>query len=149
MTPIELLRQTRQNVLATIKDLTLDQLNTIPPGFNNNILWNVGHIVITQQALQYRPSGLPMHITDDVFELFKKGSSARQYEQETVDHLKNIYLSMVDLLEDDVASGRFQTFKEYPTSYGVVLRSIEDAIGFNNLHEGVHFGYIMAQKRAI
>ena len=26
-----------------LKQFTLDQLNTIPEGFNNNILWNIAH----------------------------------------------------------------------------------------------------------
>jgi hypothetical protein len=29
------------------------------------------------------------------------------------------------------------------------LKSIQDAIIFNNMHESLHYGYVMAQKRAI
>jgi len=29
------------------------------------------------------------------------------------------------------------------------LKSIQDAIIFNNMHESLHYGYAMAQKRAI
>lgn len=32
---------------------------------------------------------------------------------------------------------------------GMDLKNIEDAVLFNNIHEGQHLGYIMAQKRAI
>ena len=32
----------------------------------------------------------------------------------------------------------------YETSTGFVLDSIETAIAFNNLHEGIHLGVIMA-----
>ena len=35
------LRITRNNILKDIKALTLDQLNEIPKGFNNNIAWNL------------------------------------------------------------------------------------------------------------
>ncbi len=31
----------------------------------------------------------------------------------------------------------------------LVLKSIEDAIQFNNFHEGIHLGYILALKKAL
>jgi hypothetical protein len=34
----------------------LDQLNTIPEGFNNNLIWNIGHIIVSQQLLVYKLS---------------------------------------------------------------------------------------------
>ena len=33
------------------------------------------------------------------------------------------------------------------TSYNVILKTVEDAIVFNNIHEGLHLGYMMALNR--
>ena len=44
--------------------ISLEQLNKIPVGFNNNIIWNITHIVVVQQMLAYKLSGLPMLISD-------------------------------------------------------------------------------------
>ena len=52
-------------------------------------------------------------------------------------------------LIEDYNNSIFQNFSEYPTSYNFTLNSVEDAIQFNNVHEGLHFGYIMAIKKAI
>ena len=40
-------------------------------------------------------------------------------------------------------------YTAYSTSFGIDLKNIQDAIIFNNMHESLHFGYAMAQKRAL
>jgi hypothetical protein len=48
--------------------------------------------------------------------------------------------------DDDFFS---QIILRYSTSFGIDLKNIQDAIIFNNMHESLHFGYVMAQKRAL
>lgn len=45
------LRHIRTSVLNLIESLTLKQINEIPAGFNNNIIWNLGHLVATDQRI--------------------------------------------------------------------------------------------------
>ncbi|MBO6515634.1 MAG: DinB family protein [Bacteroidia bacterium] len=149
MKSIDVLRQTRNNIRRATENLSLDALNTIPPGFNNNILWNIGHVVVTQQALMYRPCGMPMHVKDEIFESFRKGSEATSYNQETLDYIWDHFDSLVDQLDSDYTGKRFGEYKPYQTSYGLALNNLEDAMVFNNAHEALHLGYIMAQKRAL
>jgi hypothetical protein len=40
----------------------------------------------------------------------------------------------------------FPDYTAYSTSFGIDLKNIQDAIIFNNMHESLHFGYVMAQK---
>jgi hypothetical protein len=35
---------------------TLEQLNKIPEGYNNNLIWNIAHVVVVQQMLVYKLS---------------------------------------------------------------------------------------------
>ena len=56
---------TLQNRKALKKILdfhTLDQINHIPNGFNNNILWNCAHVIAVQQMLTYGLNNLPFGI---------------------------------------------------------------------------------------
>ena len=53
----DILAKTRAIILYYIKELSLDQLHIIPDGFNNNIAWNIAHLVVTQQLLHYKLSG--------------------------------------------------------------------------------------------
>jgi hypothetical protein len=67
----EIIRKTRVNVLKIIDGLSIEQLNVIPKGFNNNLIWNVGHLVAVQQNLCYKQAGLPIIVDDNYFNLYK------------------------------------------------------------------------------
>jgi DinB superfamily len=146
----KILSATRTNILKAISDLTVDQLNTIPKGFKNNIIWNVAHVLVTQQLLCYKLSGLDMIVDSSFVDLFKKGSEA-DYEvsEEEVTLIKEELSNLVEKTKGDYENGVFKNYDEYPTSYDVILNCIDDAIQFNNVHEGLHLGYIMAMKKII
>ena len=145
-----LLQITRNNVLRLVENLSLETLNKIPEGFNNNIAWNLGHIVTTQQLLCYGLSGEQMLVENDFVTRYRKGSKPEgDINQSELDYIKNQLIILVEKTEEDLANGLFKNFKEYPTSYGVVLNSVEEAINFNNLHEAMHLGYIIALKKAL
>jgi len=39
---IEKIKRFREFLLAQMKGLTTEELNKIPAGYNNNIIWNIG-----------------------------------------------------------------------------------------------------------
>jgi hypothetical protein len=145
----EILTATRNNVLNSIQHLSLQQLNTVPSGFKNNIAWNIAHIAVTQQILCYKLAGLDLNIEDSFVDRFKKGSEASDITQNDLTTIKAQLLDFPIKLEEDYDTDLFKSFNEYTTSYNVTLASIEDAIQFNNVHEGLHLGYIMAMKKLV
>src|SRR5690606_33434819 len=50
---LSLLETTRRKALEIAGGLTPEQLLAVPKGFHNNILWNLGHLVASQQVLCY------------------------------------------------------------------------------------------------
>ncbi|MDB9932132.1 hypothetical protein OAD28_05360 [Flavobacteriales bacterium] len=52
-------------------------------------------------------------------------------------------------MEEDLNTEMFKEFKEYTTSYNVTLSNIDDAVKFNNVHEGLHLGYAMALRKMV
>jgi len=75
-----------------LENNSLEDLNKIPKGFNNNIIWNIGHIVVTQQLLAYKLSGLPMQVSDDLINKYRKDTKPEGFvSQEEVDEIKGIY----------------------------------------------------------
>ena len=98
----------------------------------------------------YKLSGVEPKISDEMIEKYKKGTMADSNVSESeIESIKGLLLSTVDWIEEDYSNEIFKSFNEYPTSYNIVLNSTEDAILFNNVHEGLHFGYIMAMKKVV
>ena len=148
---IDILRATRRNILRIIENYSLEQLNTIPSGFNNNLLWNAGHVVATQQILIYGMANQEFGIPQTFIDQFRKGTApTAAYDQEMLDLISGYLIQTPEILESDYKNGVFGNhFRTYQTSYGVVLSSIEEAITFNNAHEGLHFGYCLALRKLL
>ena len=140
----------RNLMLSLIKDLSIDQLNKIPDGFKNNIAWNIGHLVVTQQLLCYRNAGLPCLVSDQMIESYKKGTiPVEKITIQDFEEIKSLFLSLPEVFEKDYNNGLFKQYKAYPTSTGIVLSDIATAIKFNFFHEGIHLGVLMALKKLV
>lgn len=146
----ELNRTSRKLIAPFLEEYTLDQLNTIPEGFSNTLFWNIAHVVVTQQLLVYKLSGLPMLISDELVDNYKKGSKPEQAAtQEEVDQIKALIFDLVDQTQADYGSGVFTQFTEYPTSSGFILKNVKHAMAYNNFHEGLHLGIMMSMKKIL
>ena len=136
--------------MALTKDLNVKQYNTIPTGFKNNIAWNLGHILITQQMLTHGLAGVPFVADTALVARFGKGSKCQSnYSFEEIEALKAAFLTAIEATEKNYKNGSFKNFKTYKTSQGFSLISIEDGIEFSNFHEGMHLGIIMALKKLV
>ena len=147
---IETIKRTRTHLLELVKELNIEQLNKVPAGFNNNIIWNLGHLVAAQQGICYVRTGLKPHVAEDFIDRYKKGSKPERFlDEEELKQIKELSFLSLDALKQDYESGLWTSYDSWTTSYGVELNSIEDAIQFLNFHEGLHSGYILALKRVI
>jgi hypothetical protein len=83
-------------------------------------------------------------------ETYKKGTLPKiDVSASEIEDLSFLLLETSKILMKDYDADLFTDYTTYTTSFGVDLKSIQDAIIFNNMHECLHFGYVMAQKRAI
>jgi hypothetical protein len=144
----DILRKSRELLFNEIKDLTLEEIHKIPEGFKNNIAWNVAHLVVTQQLLHYKLSGLNCLCPDELIENHKKGTvPTKNFTEEEFEEVKELLMGLPDTLEEDYDAGIFENYTEYPTSTGVYLTSMDVAIPFNNFHEGIHYGIVRSIKK--
>lgn len=150
MTSFEILRQIRTNILSIVDQFDHEQLNHIPAGLNNNLMWNFGHVIITQQLLCYKLSGLPLKINPDLVDKYRKGSRPDgPISVEEFGILKDYLFTTIVQMEADYKNGVFQTYNTYKTSFGMTLDHIDKAIEFNNMHEGMHLGTMLTIKRLL
>ncbi|TCD21816.1 DinB family protein [Pedobacter psychrodurus] len=144
------IKNTRAFVLELVKDLSTEQLNKIPSGFNNNIIWNIAHLTAAQQNLCYVRSGLRVTISEEHFSPFLSGTKPVKFiEKEEIDSIFEVLLNSMERLAADYTSGIFVEFDPWDKRYGMKLNTIEDAINFIPFHEGMHIGYIMALKKLV
>jgi hypothetical protein len=131
-----------------LDNYSLEQLNTIPPGMSNNLIWNIGHVIVSQQKLVYALSGLPMRISDSLFEKYQNGSRPDgKTTQAEVDEIKKLLSEMVEKTKSDFETGVFKEFHPYQTKTGFHLGTWKEAMEFNNYHEGIHLGIMLQIKK--
>jgi hypothetical protein len=149
-TQFEILKKVRQSLLNLISDLSAEQLNKVPEGFNNNIIWNLAHLIASQQGICYRRGELPFVVKEDLFHAYKPGTKPEgDVSEQFINEIKNILLSTVDRMQTDFEKGLFQNNPPWTTRSGIDLLTIEDSINFILYHDGLHTGYIMALKRLV
>ena len=138
-------------VLKTIIETnSLEELNKIPLGFNNNIIWNIAHTIAVQQALVYKLSGLTPHISEELISKYNKGTKPeRDLTQDEVDDIKELLFQTIEKTKIDYENEVFQNYHEYTVMTKNTITNVKEAIDFNNFHEGIHLGYILALKHSL
>lgn len=147
---ISLLRPTRKNIVRILRDFSADQLNAVPAGFNNNLIWNAGHVMATMEMLTYGLCGVKLPSSRAFIDRYRKGTRPEgPADQEEIDHIMAQLEASIDRLEADLPTLVAADFRPYETSYGVTLEKLEDAMTFNNMHEAMHLGAILALRKLV
>lgn len=138
--------------IQTIEQLSLEELNKIPEGFNNNIIWNFGHIVVSTPILCYIRTGIFANIDSTPFvDIYKKGTKPTYFvDQQEVDILKKEAISSIELLQEDYESGNMNKIDTFETStFHSTLNTIEDVIVTCAGHDNLHYGYALAINKIL
>lgn len=142
--------QLRKGFYNFLKTTPREELLKIPKGFNNNIWWNIAHVAATQQKLVYGGSGLQLEMPEALVAKFQKGTSPDgTVTDQEIEEVKKLLFTTVEKTIEDYDKGLFKSYTEYPTTPGVILKNVDDAIAFNFFHEGLHMGSVFALRRAI
>lgn len=138
----------RQNAFDLISKFSDEKIHKIPTGFKNNLIWNFGHIIVTQHILTFGLSNLSLLIDNEIISKYRKGSSPLiEAFGNTTEELQKISINLIEETKIAYNQNKFTNFNKYETSFKVTLNNIEDALAFNNIHEGLHLGYMMALSK--
>lgn len=146
---LKVLEAGRRKFHSYLQNNSDEHLCAIPKGYNNNLLWNIGHVVVTQHLLVYKLQSAELQLPEEMIESFRKGSMANaaenlQWKSLIEQELENGILELGRFLQNEKS-----TAVDYPTSFGVHLSSLDDCLQFLLMHEGIHLGYCMALSRSI
>jgi len=149
---IDIMRGGRKFLINILEGISIEKLNEVPAGFNNNLAWNMAHIIANQQILCYRNAGEKPVLDDDFIDKYKTGTRPEGFiDEEEFKDLQKKLTASIDQFEKDWEKKKFKNYeareiKSYP---GVKIENIKDAAKFASFHDGLHIGYSMALKRAL
>lgn len=147
---LSLLERTRRRALEIADALTPAQALAVPKGFHNNVLWNLGHLIVSQQVLCYSKSGLAPRAPGYLMPLFGKGTSPAQWTgQIDAAEVRSWLLESAALLRADFEQHAFKTYEPYETSSGAVLHNIGEALTYVLWHESQHLGVLTALRKLV
>lgn len=150
---VKKMKDLRRFLLKQIQGLTAEQLNTVPQGYNNNIIWNLTHLICAQQSMCYVRAGLPITVSEGYFSPYLPGTKPERFvDGAEIDVIKALLISTLDQLQVDVDQDAFTNYSPSamtPKVYGIDVNDIKEAFDFLLYHEGFHSGYILALKHAV
>lgn len=146
----EVLDAIRNKFLKLLDVHTEEQLLTVPVGFNNNILWQIGHSVVSHQRLLYLKSGLEMNVADSYVDNFKIGTSPATWTKDvSISEVRDSLFPTVHQFQKDWEAGIFVNYEVVETSLGVSLKNAHEAFAFSNVHEAIHYGNAFAISKVM
>jgi hypothetical protein len=146
----DIIELSQQNLIKTLDSLSLEQINKIPQGYNNNLVWHLAHVVASFQMLCYFRAGLKMPLDQLFVDMYKVGTkpespvTAEQYAT-----IKIYAEEGLNKLKADYKAGVFNTFKSYQTTTGLQVNSFEFAITYVVYHYGMHTGTAAGIKKLV
>jgi DinB superfamily len=147
---ISQLKNMRLYIIQIIEGLSIEQLNQIPTGFSNNIIWNVAHLLASQQRICYMRSGIPSYVDDALLDAYKINTKPdAQVSEERIATIKKLFIDSIDQLNADYSQQLFENYTAWTNPYNITISNIEDAIAFLPFHEGLHTGTILALKKLV
>ena len=143
-------RITRHHMLREIEGLSHEDMLVIPEGRDDNVLWNVGHLLCSLSRLTYVFSGHPLPIPEGYLELFGKGTSARNWtgDPDPAEVLER-FKALPAQIEADYLAGHFTEYKALQITPDDTIASVEEAVAFHCFHEGLHIGMIITLKELL
>lgn len=146
----EITQQNRKILHIYLQKYSLEQLNKIPEGFSNNLIWNIGHIIVVQQLLVYKLSGLQPMVSATLISKYAKGTRPEgDVSQAEADEIESLLFKTIDQTKTDLKNNVFKNYHEFKNELGFTIKSAKEAIAFNYFHEATHLGIMMSIKKFV
>ena len=150
---IQNIKKVRLFLIEQIGSLTNEQLNKIPTGYTNNIIWNLTHLISTQQTISYSRAGQQPIVPEKYIVPFSTNTIPDGIiDNKEIMQIKSLLTTSIDEFQTDYDDERFENYTMSPNIrkvYGIEIKNINDALSFLLYHEGYHTGYIMSLRKLV
>ncbi len=124
-----------------------------PPGLANNLVWQLGHVVRSMDALTWNRAKIAATFPEELVPYFAKGTSPADWQKsEGLDDI-------VVLAEEKSRNFALQKIEEvdflapypeaYLTSVGIQLLNLRDGFEYNAMHESIHLGQMGIYRKLL
>ncbi|KQS36227.1 DinB family protein [Pedobacter sp. Leaf194] len=142
----------RHAFIKLLDGMNIEELNHIPQGYSNNMIWNFGHIVVSTQALCYlrtQVSQSPEAIK--YYQKYKSGTHpGSDVSENEFTELKEIALQSIINIKNDYEAGIFDSMPPFTTdTYSSEIQNINELLITTAGHDNLHFGYAWAIKKRV
>lgn len=144
------LRFVRDNTIKQVTGMSEEKLRLIPRGFNNNVLWNLGHILLVHEKFSFGLINEKMEMPKHFAELFGPGTKPENWGKQVpcLDEIILLLSKQIDRIEQILELRADQKLeKPFVTSAGLELSTVKECLSFCLYHEGMHFAVIKAIKQ--
>ncbi len=138
--------------LTMINHFNEEIINIVPEGHNNNIVWNVGHILVAQDYLLYGREMAAEIVKPGYVEMFNQGTKPADWNGEvpSLATLATELKEQMSRIEKDFGHRWDEPLpKPFVLRPGTEMSTYGEVMMFTLYHEGWHVGYIQSLKRAI
>ncbi|GGA45224.1 DinB family protein [Paenibacillus physcomitrellae] len=139
----------RQNIVKLLDNVAVEQRTVIPEGFNNNLHWQIGHIVTVAERLAYSLRGEPSELPGEYMQFFNTGTRPADWNGEPP-----AWEDILAVMESQLARIR-EVFEDRLDEALAHQNNFANARTFRNLlelnvaHENSHVGMINAMIRVL
>ncbi len=147
---IAMLKFARQAFLNLMDNYSIEQLNKIPQEYNNNLIWNFAHGIVSTDYMCYSPTGQGLNISKEQLDAYKRGTKPEGFVSgDEINFWKKYAISSLEQMTSDYEAGLFNSFHAFDLTPTYKIASVHDSLKFCEFHEGSHFGYALAMKRGL
>ncbi|WP_219834633.1 DinB family protein [Paenibacillus sp. R14(2021)] len=144
---LDMLDRNHSRLLKLAEACSEDERNAVPEGFNNNIHWNIGHVLTVTERLVFEITGQTMAISDDYLTFFRSGTKPAEWQGEPPawDVIMTQLREQPDRIRELLKDSLHVTVKENFAK----AETVDELIAAALLHEVMHSSTISAMLKVL
>jgi uncharacterized damage-inducible protein DinB len=141
----------RAITLTAFDSLTEELSDIQPPGYNNTIRWNLGHILIVQEQLGIHFCAMRPQLPEHYVKLFGNRTKPADWtvEPPRLDTLQNLLKEQTAHIRQELGHRLDEAAAKPFVRLGREMKTIGEILNHSLFHEGIHIGAISGLKKAI
>lgn len=137
----------RNRLLDGLKKMPAEVTDVVPKGFNNHVLWNLGHIASSYDALVTRFVGGTRTCPEHFASYFAMGTKPAEWSGDipTYEAVIEVMENQQKKIEENVSGKLSQTLPEPFLG----MKTVGELLAFAISHEALHIGHIKSIAQAV